>query len=159
MRPVKLRAGDFLVVGRDKGPGVDYVAKVNCVSGVHCQFEMDGQKLFVTDLGKFILMLVRAIRLMTSCIVYRTPFAPNGAEGVLAGASVVFFSFVGFDTVATCAEECANPGRDLPIGIMGSLGICAALYAAMCLVITGMSPASSIDTVRCIVIKCYRMSD
>ena len=93
------------------------------------------------------------------CIVYRTPFAPNGAEGVLAGASVVFFSFVGFDTVATCAEECANPGRDLPIGIMGSLGICAALYAAMCLVITGMSPASSIDTVRCISIKCYRMCD
>ena len=83
-----------------------------------------------------------------ACVLcFRTPFAPNGAEGVLAGASVVFFSFVGFDTVATCAEECANPGRDLPIGIMGSLGVCAALYAAMCLVITGMSPASSIDTV------------
>ena len=42
----------------------------------------------------------------------------NGASGVLAGASVVFFSFVGFDTVATCAEEVKNPGRDLPIGIM-----------------------------------------
>ena len=69
MRPVKLRAGDFLVVGRDKGPGVDYVAKVNCVSGVHCQFEMDGQKLFVTDLGKFILMLVRAISRLTPCFV------------------------------------------------------------------------------------------
>ena len=68
LRPVKLRAGDFLVVGRDKGPGVDYVAKVNCVSGVHCQFEMDGQKLFVTDLGKFILMLVWAI-ILTSCFV------------------------------------------------------------------------------------------
>jgi APA family basic amino acid/polyamine antiporter len=90
--------------------------------------------------------------------VCRTPFAPNGAEGVLAGASVVFFSFVGFDTVATCAEECANPGRDLPIGIMGSLAICAALYAAMCLVITGMSPASSIDTVSCISIKCIIVS-
>lgn len=47
------------------------------------------------------------------------PFAPNGVSGVLAGASVVFFSFVGFDTVATCAEEVKNPGRDLPIGIMG----------------------------------------
>jgi APA family basic amino acid/polyamine antiporter len=46
------------------------------------------------------------------------PFAPGGATGVLAGASVVFFSFVGFDTVATCAEEVKNPGRDLPIGIM-----------------------------------------
>jgi hypothetical protein len=48
-----------------------------------------------------------------------TPFAPGGVEGVLAGASVVFFSFVGFDTVATCAEETRDPGRDLPIGILG----------------------------------------
>ena len=74
-----------------------------------------------------------------------TPFAPNGAGGILAGASVVFFSFVGFDTVATCAEECADPGRDLPVGIMGSLGVCAALYALMCLVITGMTPYKNID--------------
>lgn len=74
-----------------------------------------------------------------------TPFAPNGAGGILAGASVVFFSFVGFDTVATCAEECADPGRDLPVGIMGSLGVCAALYALMCLVITGMTPYENID--------------
>ena len=74
-----------------------------------------------------------------------TPFAPGGVEGVLAGASVVFFSFVGFDTVATCAEETRDPGRDLPIGILGSLGICAVLYAAMALVITGMVPAAEID--------------
>ena len=91
------------------------------------------------------------------------PFAPNGVDGILAGASVVFFSFVGFDTVATCAEECADPGRDLPVGILGSLGVCAALYAAMCLVTgefififarairmtwffsTGMTPSRDID--------------
>ncbi|ACO67941.1 amino acid-polyamine-organocation family, partial [Micromonas commoda] len=73
------------------------------------------------------------------------PFAPNGVDGILAGASVVFFSFVGFDTVATCAEECADPGRDLPVGILGSLGVCAALYAAMCLVVTGMTPSRDID--------------
>ena len=73
------------------------------------------------------------------------PFAPNGVDGVLTGASVVFFSFVGFDTVATCAEECADPGRDLPVGILGSLGVCAALYAAMCLVVTGMTPYRDID--------------
>ena len=73
------------------------------------------------------------------------PFAPNGVDGILAGASVVFFSFVGFDTVATCAEECADPGRDLPVGILGSLGVCAALYAAMCLVVTGMSRYEDID--------------
>lgn len=74
-----------------------------------------------------------------------TPFAPGGVEGVLAGASVVFFSFVGFDTVATCAEETRDPGRDLPIGILGSLSICAVLYALMSLVITGMVPSSEID--------------
>ena len=74
-----------------------------------------------------------------------TPFAPRGLPGVLSGASVVFFSFVGFDTVATCAEETRNPGRDLPIGIMGSLGVCALLYALMSLVITGMVPAANID--------------
>lgn len=51
---------------------------------------------------------------------------------------MVFFSFIGFDTVATAAEEVKNPGRDLPIGIVGSLSICTVLYVAMCLVITGM---------------------
>ena len=74
-----------------------------------------------------------------------SPFAPNGLPGVFSGAGVVFFSFVGFDTVATCAEETKNPGRDLPVGIMGSLGICAVLYALMSLVITGMVPTPEID--------------
>ncbi|GIL65842.1 hypothetical protein Vafri_19483 [Volvox africanus] len=61
------------------------------------------------------------------------------------GASVVFFSFIGFDTVATAAEEVKNPGRDLPIGIVGSLSICTVLYVAMCLVITGMEKFTTID--------------
>ena len=74
-----------------------------------------------------------------------TPFAPNGAAGIISGASVVIFAFVGFDTIATCAEEVANPSADLPFGILVSLGICASLYALMCLVITGMVPYSSID--------------
>ena len=59
-------------------------------------------------------------------------------RGVFSGASVIFFSFIGFDTVATAAEECLCPQRDLPIGIIGSLGICTILYILMCLVITGM---------------------
>jgi APA family basic amino acid/polyamine antiporter len=73
------------------------------------------------------------------------PFAPYGVSGVFAGASIVFFSFIGFDTVATAAEEVRNPGRDLPLGILGSLLICTALYAAMCGVITGMVPYDHID--------------
>ena len=56
------------------------------------------------------------------------PFAPNGWQGIQAGAAVVFFAFIGFDAVSTAAEECRNPRRDLPIGILGSLGICTLIY-------------------------------
>lgn len=73
------------------------------------------------------------------------PFLPFGTSGVFAGASIVFFSFIGFDTVATAAEETIRPERDLPIGILGSLSICTVLYAGMCAVITGMVSYSTID--------------
>ncbi|GLT51574.1 hypothetical protein SLA2020_249750 [Shorea laevis] len=69
-----------------------------------------------------------------------TPFAPNGFQAILTGATVVFFAYVGFDAVANSAEESKKPQRDLPIGILGSLLICAALYIGVCLVITGMVP-------------------
>jgi APA family basic amino acid/polyamine antiporter len=71
-----------------------------------------------------------------------SPFAPNGTKAVLTGATVVYFSYVGFDAVANSAEESKRPQRDLPIGIIGSLVICIALYVAVCLVITGMVPYS-----------------
>lgn len=74
------------------------------------------------------------------------PFTPFGVRGIFAGASIVFFSFIGFDTVSTAAEETKNPSFDLPVGIVGSLGICTILYVLMCLVITGMVPFSEIDT-------------
>ncbi|GFS35564.1 cationic amino acid transporter 9 [Actinidia rufa] len=69
-----------------------------------------------------------------------SPFAPNGFKSILTGATVVFFAYVGFDAVANSAEESKRPQRDLPLGIMGSLLICAALYICVCLVITGMVP-------------------
>ena len=61
-----------------------------------------------------------------------------GVTGVLAGASLVFFAYIGFDVVATTAEEAKNPARDLPRGILGSLVICTVLYCAVALVMTGM---------------------
>ncbi|GFQ06548.1 cationic amino acid transporter 9 chloroplastic [Phtheirospermum japonicum] len=69
-----------------------------------------------------------------------TPFAPHGFKSILTGATVVFFAYVGFDAVANSAEEAKKPQRDLPLGIMGSLFVCVALYVAVCLVITGMIP-------------------
>ena len=73
------------------------------------------------------------------------PFAPFGVKGIFTGASIVFFSFIGFDTLATCAEEVKKPSRDMPIGIMGSLGICTILYVLMALTIAGMVPYQEID--------------
>src|SRR3954464_337097 len=67
-------------------------------------------------------------------------FAPStfGVGGILAGAAIVFFAFIGFDIVATAAEETKNPSRDLPRGIIGSLVICTVLYVAVSLVVVGM---------------------
>jgi APA family basic amino acid/polyamine antiporter len=66
------------------------------------------------------------------------PFMPNGWQGVLTGGAIVFFSYIGFDSVSTAAEECKNPRRDLPLGILFSLFICAALYVGVAVVLTGI---------------------
>ncbi|MDN4175298.1 amino acid permease [Nocardioides sp. SOB77] len=68
-----------------------------------------------------------------------------GVAGVVSGAAIVFFAFIGFDIVATTAEEAENPQRDVPIGILGSLAIVTALYAAVSLVVTGIQPYDEID--------------
>lgn len=67
-----------------------------------------------------------------------TPFLPNGMHGVLRGVSAVFFAYIGFDAISTTAEECKNPQRDLPRGMMYSLIICTVIYVITTLVITGM---------------------
>ena len=61
-----------------------------------------------------------------------------GVSGIFTGAALVFFAYIGFDIVATAAEETKNPQRDMPIGIFASLGICTVLYVAVSLVVTGM---------------------
>lgn len=66
------------------------------------------------------------------------PFAPNGLSGVMGGVAAVFFAFIGFDSISTTAEECKNPQRDLPRAMIACLIICAALYVAITLVLTGM---------------------
>ena len=71
--------------------------------------------------------------------------AAFGISGIIAGASIVFFAYIGFDVVATTAEEARNPQRDLPRGIIASLVICTILYIAVSLVITGMVPYAQID--------------
>jgi APA family basic amino acid/polyamine antiporter len=69
-----------------------------------------------------------------------SPFMPNGFAGVWTGASLIFFAFIGFDAISTAAEECRNPGRDMPIGIIGSLVVCTIIYIATAAVLTGIEP-------------------
>jgi APA family basic amino acid/polyamine antiporter len=74
-------------------------------------------------------------------------FTPStfGVLGLISGASLVFFAFIGFDVVATTAEEARNPQRDLPRGILGSLAICTVLYVLVCIVVTGMVKYTDIN--------------
>jgi APA family basic amino acid/polyamine antiporter len=76
-----------------------------------------------------------------------TPFMPNSFTGVLKGVSAVFFAYIGFDAISTTAEECANPQRDLPRGMIYSLILCTVIYVIVTLVITGMVNYSEFDTV------------
>ncbi|MEM5327366.1 amino acid permease [Paraburkholderia sp. JHI2823] len=69
------------------------------------------------------------------------PFMPNGWNGVFGAAAVMFFAFIGFDSVSSAAEEVKNPKRDLPVGIIASLAVCAVLYVAVAAVVTGIVPS------------------
>jgi basic amino acid/polyamine antiporter, APA family len=66
------------------------------------------------------------------------PFYPNAWSGVLTGGAIIFFTYIGFDSVSTAAEEARNPQRDLPIGIIATLVICTILYVGVAVVLTGM---------------------
>src|SRR5438045_4681006 len=66
------------------------------------------------------------------------PFMPHGFPGLMSGAAIVFFAFIGFDAVSTTAEETRDPKRDMPIGIIASLVICTVLYVLMAAVLTGI---------------------
>jgi APA family basic amino acid/polyamine antiporter len=74
------------------------------------------------------------------------PFAPNGFSGILTGGSIIFFSYIGFDSVSTAAEECRRPQRDLPVGIIATLIVCTILYASVALVLTGIMPYTKLGT-------------
>ena len=72
------------------------------------------------------------------------PFSPNGFSGVLAGGSIIFFTYIGFDSVSTASEECRNPQRDVPTGILATLIACTILYMGVAAVLTGLVPWQSI---------------
>ena len=77
-----------------------------------------------------------------------TPFMPNGFEGVLKGVSAVFYAYIGFDAISTMSEECKNPQRDMPRGMIYSLLICTVLYILIALVLTGIENYSAFKGVN-----------
>ncbi len=72
-------------------------------------------------------------------------FAPNGFSGIFMGAFIIFFAYIGFDAIATAAEETKDPQKNLPIGIIGTLGVCTVVYVLVALVLTGICPIDKID--------------
>lgn len=97
---------------------------------------------FMVGLKIVVLLLIAAVGLW---IIFSedttsnwSPFLPNGMTGVLKGVSAVFFAYIGFDAISTTAEECSNPQRDMPRGMIYSLIICTIIYVITTLVITGM---------------------
>ena len=76
------------------------------------------------------------------------PFLPNGFEGVLKGVSAVFYAYIGFDAISTTAEECKNPQRDMPRGMIYSLIICTVLYILIALVLTGIENYSNFKDIN-----------
>ena len=75
---------------------------------------------------------------------YWHPFMPNGWTGMLSGGSIIFFTYIGFDSVSTAAEECKRPQRDLPFGILATLVACTLLYGGVAISLSGIVPWQSI---------------
>lgn len=95
---------------------------------------------FMVVLKVLVVLLFIAVGVGYVKPAYWQPFTPFGFEGVFTAAALVFFAYVGFDAVAAAAEETRNPKRDLPIGLLASLGICTALYVIVTLIMTGIVP-------------------
>jgi basic amino acid/polyamine antiporter, APA family len=85
-----------------------------------------------------IILLVIAVGIFYVDTDNWSPFAPNGVTGILKGVSAVFFAYIGFDAISTTAEECENPQRDLPRGMMWAIIICTVLYVIISLILTGL---------------------
>jgi amino acid transporter len=102
---------------------------------------------FMVGLKLVVLAIIVAIGVFYIDTENWVPFMPNGFTGVLKGVSAVFFAYIGFDAISTTAEECSNPQRDLPRGMIYSLIICTVIYVVVTLVITGMVSYSEFNNV------------
>ncbi len=113
------------------------------VRGIRISAKANMVMVIVTIAVLLLIIAVGATEVSTS---NWDPFFPFGLGGIIGGAALVFFAFIGFDIVATTAEEARNPQRDMPRGILGSLAITTLLYIAVALVMTGMLVYTELNT-------------
>jgi APA family basic amino acid/polyamine antiporter len=126
--------------------GTEFLAMPEVKDSIHKTAERDLRKLPSQEdkwgaIG--LLGLNRSIEAVDDRI--RSPFLPYGISGILAAAAAVFFAYIGFDAISTHSEEAKKPQRDVPFGILASLGLCSVLYFGVSAVITGMEPYPVID--------------
>ena len=99
--------------------------------------------LVVIKMGVLVVFVLAAIPFFHSANMH--PFSPHGVNGIIGAAFIVFFAFIGFDATTTTAEEAKDPQRDMPIAILGALGLGAIFYVAVAIALTGMVPASQVS--------------
>ncbi len=99
--------------------------------------------MVLIKIAAILIFIVGAARSVNSANWH--PFMPNGFSGVLTGSAIVFFTYIGFDAVSTAAEECKDPQRDMPRGIIFTLAACTLLYAGVSIVLTGIAHWQTLD--------------
>jgi basic amino acid/polyamine antiporter, APA family len=133
-------------------PAVALVAIVTALLALGVRLSLTFNNVMVAiKVGIVVLVIVAGLPHVSAA--YHTPFIPPntgvfgvfGWSGVLRATGVVFFAYIGFDAVSVLAQEARNPQRDLPVGILGSLVICTALYILMSYVVTGVVPYASLN--------------
>lgn len=117
-----------------------FILTVLLVRGVRESAEANNIMVMV-KIGAILLFLVIGGMLVKPANWH--PFAPSGFPGIMAGGAIIFFTYIGFDSVSTAAEECRSPQRDLPFGIIVSLIVCTILYIGVAIVLLGMMPYST----------------
>ena len=129
------RIGDFPVILDLPALGIVILITFIVYIGIRESKTASNIMVFLKLAVIFLVIIVGAFYINTD---NWTPFAPNGFSGVMAGVAAVFFAYIGFDALATTAEECKDPYTNLPRGMIYSLLICTVLYVILALVLTGM---------------------
>lgn len=149
LQTIKIHLSPLLLNGPINGgiinlPSVVIIALLTAllIFGVKSSSRMNNIMVTI-KLLVIVMFIVTALREVN--VANWSPFLPFGWHGVISGASLIFFAYIGFDAVSTAAEEAINPQRDLPRGIIGSLAICTVLYIVVAGLLTGIAHYSTLN--------------